>query len=437
MFKFELESGDEYQCKEPASEKCTSFGLLLLLSAIVAPVFSSPNHRHFRSHCEDEVWEEVPCEQISTRSTTTTTTTESPPRTTNAPTTQRPSTTPRPYTKPPTPAPEVYITTTAASVSSTTPSTYQNCYYECKGGCKEFCRKVTVDGASEKQVTQITKTSHRVPNGQLHSEHVHQQIFVPLPTPYTPHVPYTPATSATPIAHLSATQEIYPPPSTNELSNSYGHTQLAYKIQAPQPILPTTYAKASPAPSIYDNSKSDNNYSEALLDASYSVDDLTRLLQMENLNRNSATAYYQPAVYGPSYASNAEVPLYTIQPASPYHLPLPEPKYSSSAPTYAEANKSYPVVPPQYKNPAESNPATPSPSTATSSATQYTNYINKGYSSGPTQYGSAAEPNKDQQSAHSLTHQAVYSDPSVEYENSIPYNSLASAYAPRPQLYGM
>lgn len=178
-------------------------------------------------------------------------------------------------------APTVYGTTTAPLTSTPVPSAYNNCYYECKGGYKEFCRKVTINGPSQKQITQITKTTHRVPNGQMNSEHVHQHRFVSdLNIPYAP---------ITPLTKLSVPPAVYRIERVNERVNPYVHPNLAYKVQPALPPLPSSPVPISypqHSPNIYEYTKDGNAYPDASLESSYSVDELTRPLLMESLNKD-------------------------------------------------------------------------------------------------------------------------------------------------------
>ncbi|XP_053958240.1 putative uncharacterized protein DDB_G0291608 [Anastrepha ludens] len=434
--------------------KYEELNFLLLICAIMMPVAMSSNcRRHFCPHCEEEVWEEVPCDQISRRRSTTTTATESPKLPTYAPTTPMPYTTERPYTRrTPTQAPVTYSRTTVPSAQSTTSSSYQSCYCECKVGCKQFCRKVTVNGTTQNHITQITKTSRRVPNGHLNTEHVHQHIFVP--DTYEP-----PSTKSTDSAGA------HPIELPNVLENSYRYPKLAYKVQPSIENQPRPYSQTGHTPFTYEDFKLVNSHSEALLDSSYSVDDLTRLLQMENEKEGSNTLY-QPnvhATYGSapfypspppasSYSDSApttkprnednsyrsKVPLLTpgrsasssaknvhaaYGSAPFYPSPPPASSYSDSAPTTKPRNEdnSYrskvPILTPG-RSASSSMPLS-------SSGPQYANYINKGSSSHSHQHESAKplppNSNNDQKNAPSLNNHATYYNPNEDYTNSMAY----------------
>ncbi|XP_004521604.1 proteoglycan 4 [Ceratitis capitata] len=429
--------------------KCYSFKLLLLLlGAVVAPAVATPNFRHFCQNCEEEVWEEVPCPEITTTTSTTTTTTAPP--TTPLPTTRRPYTTAYEYAKRTTTTkrPLVYRTTAAPPVAATTTpsSAYNKCYYECKVGCKEFCRKVTVNGASQKQITQITKTSHRVPNGQFNSEHVHQHRFVPDPQKlYAP--PVLPPTKP-----ASATHFDYPQEPATEPIRRYAQPNLAYKVQSAVPHAPIVHMPTQPLPvsypqqlpNVYDEAKVTNIYPDALLKSSYSVDELTHLLQMENLSKNSATSYSQPAVY----STQGSVPLTPLAPTPIYHSPSPSHVgYLSPAPPSPAAPKSLGTSStPEYKSPnacyKTDNYAT---SLVGSAEYQYDNYINKVtvesselYSSLPV-LSATAHASNHHQSSSPLHYHSAYSNPTDEYMNSSPYlthyTSPVTGYDPLPQSY--
>ncbi|XP_054743022.1 uncharacterized protein LOC129247761 [Anastrepha obliqua] len=389
---------------------------LLLICAIMMPVAMSSNcRRHFCPQCEEEVWEEVPCDQISRRRSTTTTTTESPKLPTYAPTTQMPYTTERPYTKrTPTQAPVTYSRTTVPSVQSTTSSSYQSCYCECKVGCKQFCRKLTVNGTTQKQITHITKTSRRVPNGHLNTEHVHQHRFVP--DTYEP-----PSTKSTDSAGAHP----------NVQENSYRYPKLAYKVQPSVQNQPRLYSQTGHTPFTYEDSKLGDSHSEALLDSSYSVDDLSRLLQIESEKEGSNTLY-QPNVHA-AYGS-----------APFYPSPPPASSYSDSAPTTEPRNEdnSYrskaPILTP--------GRSAPSSMPLSSSGPQYANYINKGSSSHPHQHESAKplppNSNNDQKNSPSLNNHATYYNSNEDYTNSMAYGyyydiTMSENYVPNPLPYEM
>ncbi|XP_011190247.2 mucin-2 [Zeugodacus cucurbitae] len=420
--------------------KFCSLNLLLVL--VYAVLMSPASATHFFPRCDEEMWEEVPCEQIVSPSSTTTTTTAKPIQPTYAPTTQKPYTTTRPPVKKTTTirTPTIHTTSPAPLTSTTTSTVYNNCYCECKVGCKEFCRKVTGKDASQKQITQITKTTHRVPNGQLNSEHVHQHRFVPDPhVPYTPYVPPTKPTIPHPV---------YPIEPPKKVVNPYVHTNLAYKIQPRLPPLPAPPTQLPPVhivypqktQNIYEEDKDTNIYPDALLESSYSVDELTRLLQMESLNKDAGNSYTQPAIYGPSYTVHGN-----IQPSAPIYHPPPT--------TYGHSTPATPAEYPKHENNSSASPYTSAvlsssshrdPSSLGPSANPpYANYVNKIGLSEPQLYGAASPPsqaNSDQQSSASLSYHTAHSNPSAEYLNSIPYGSYyappaAGGYAPQSEPY--
>lgn len=147
--------------------------------------------------CEEEVWEEVPCDDIPSNSTTVSTplfsstpiykpTTPSPKPTTYKPSTAKPTkpyktTTPYPVTTKPYP--------TTPSPEYTTPKDpYKKCYCECKLGCKEFCRKVVIN-EPDQQIVQVSKISVPVEKGRIESTHFLQRELIPKadkPDDYVP-----------------------------------------------------------------------------------------------------------------------------------------------------------------------------------------------------------------------------------------------------------
>ncbi|XP_050321324.1 sialidase [Bactrocera neohumeralis] len=427
--------------------KSDSFYFLVLACAIIAPAASAPNYHHYCPQCEEEVWEEVPCEEVATTSRPTTTTTARPKPPTYAPTTQRPHTTARsPVKKTTTTKPRTaHHTTPTPPVTTTAATTYNNCYCECKGGCKEFCRKVTVNGAAQaaqKQITQVTKTTHRVPNGQLNSEHVHLLRFVPdSQTSYTPVQPST---------QHSIPSAIYPINPNNELVNPYLHRNLAYKVQPAMPppsgpsLQPQPVAIAYPqsAPNLYEDSQVTNIYPDTLLESSYSVDELTRLLQMENLNKAAANSYTQ-SINGPSYAVHDSLPQTPLSTA-PIYQPL---SLSLGFPLPADASKyennssesQYKELRLDVRSQSYASPLLPA------SESQYANYVHKIDLSEPQLYAVASpslpahQAGYDQHSSATLSCHNIYDDPSTEYMNSISYGSEygspTSSYAPQTGLY--
>ncbi|XP_075151607.1 uncharacterized protein LOC142225675 [Haematobia irritans] len=146
--------------------------------------------------CEEEVWEEVPCDEIASNSTaarppppcvTTTTTTTPMPETTTAseePPTTTPTTPPSTVvtTTPDSGGAEEPEETTTQGIETTTPSNeaYKKCYCECKSGCKEFCRKVITHPESKKQIVQVSEISEPVPYGRIESTHYHQRKLIPV-----------------------------------------------------------------------------------------------------------------------------------------------------------------------------------------------------------------------------------------------------------------
>ncbi|XP_067625615.1 uncharacterized protein [Eurosta solidaginis] len=414
--------------------KCVSINLLLLLCVVtLTPAAVAPSYRHFCPQCEEEVWEEVPCDEIS-KCTTTTTTTASPILLT-VPTTPQPYTTSRPYIlkqPAPTQAPLAYIhnvTANAANTPSTTPSTYNRCYCECKVGCKEFCRKVTVDGATDKQITQISKTSHRLPHGNIETDHVHLHRFVPdaAPAPYNPSIH---AASAV-VTNAPLIHKVYPIETNNEHAEPYVQSNLAYEVQPalqqppnpqlapqlaqslpPHAVLPQSQAHAIPvsysqhARAIYENPKDTYTYPDVLMDASYSVDELTRLLQMESLNKDTPITYGQPTLYTPAYnAAHNSIPTASntnglSSASSTLHNPISQP----SSPASNQASLESTVAQKHKHN--LSLPHYESTNPGCSSVPQYANYIDKHYE------------NSDHQSSPSSDQQAAYDNESRHYRSS-------------------
>ncbi|XP_018783253.1 PREDICTED: mucin-5AC [Bactrocera latifrons] len=416
--------------------KSVTFCFLVLACAIFAPAASTSNYHHYCPQCEEEVWEEVPCEEVATTSRPSTTTTARP----QPSTTRRPHTTAHPPVKKTTttkPRVAQYITPTPP-VTTTAATTYNNCYCECKGGCKEFCRKVTVNGAAQatqKQITQVTKTTQRVPNGQLNSEHVHQLKFVPdSQTTYTPVQPST---------QSSLPPAIYPIHRNKELINPYLNTNLAYKVQPamlPQsgpPIQsqPVAIAYPQPAQNLYEDPQVTNIYPDALLESSYSVDELTRLLQMEHLN-NAATNSYTQSINGPSYAIHGSFPQ-----TPPSTAPIYQPhSLSYGIPTSAaESNYESNSSESQYKedrldirSQSYASPLLPA------SEPQYANYVHK-MDLSESQFYTVASPSLpsqqagyDQLSSSTVGCHNTYDDHSTKFLNSISYGT---EYAPPPLDY--
>nr|XP_036217812.1 uncharacterized protein LOC106616343 [Bactrocera oleae] len=429
--------------------KFNSFYLLLLACAILAPAASAPNYHHYCPHCEEEVWEEVPCEELATtkRPTTTTTERQKPKPPTYAPITQKPHTTARPPVKKTTtikPRTEHYTTPTPV-VTTTASTAYNKCYSECKRSCKEFCRKVTANGASQKQITQVTKTTHRVPNGQHNWEHVHQHGFVP-----DQQILYTPVLQSTGPSHPPA---IYPIETNNELVNPYVHRNLAYKVQpaltplSGQPLhpQPVAIAYSQQTPNLYKDSQVTNIFPDALLESSYSVDELTRLLQMESVNKEVANSYTQSAIHGPTYAIHSSLPPTPLTTTPIYHPLSLSYGFPMSVPATGEPKYENNSSESQYKELLlDVRPQSHASSLMAASDPQYANYVNKIGLSEPQVYDGASPPSppsqasSDQQSLDTLSYHNAHGDHNTEYLNSISYGSdyapPTSNYAPQPEL---
>lgn len=213
---------------------------LLALSALAL------SHAHFPQYCaecEQEIWEQVPCSEISSttlRPPITTTgstpaissTTQTPPTVTTPPTTLTPTLPPISSTLP-------YIYTTPSTPYITTPSTYKKCYCECKLGCKEFCRKVSV-ASPKQQITQISSTGDYAPGGQVEYTQSLQRKYYPkyASKSYKPYpVVYSEAAGA---VSAPAANNINAPNYTLEelahlLSSSYGARKGYPASPQPQP----------------------------------------------------------------------------------------------------------------------------------------------------------------------------------------------------------
>ncbi|KAI8042014.1 atrophin-1 [Drosophila gunungcola] len=141
--------------------------LLFVAVLMTSALLTQAHFPEYCAECEQEVWEQVPCSEVST--------TVSPPITVPATsTTGRPPTTVVPTTAP------IFSTTTtlAPDTPTTQPSTYKKCYCECKLGCKEFCRKVISSGPKQ-PLTQISAIGEFAPGGQVEYTHVHQRKYFP------------------------------------------------------------------------------------------------------------------------------------------------------------------------------------------------------------------------------------------------------------------
>ncbi|XP_059221121.1 uncharacterized protein LOC106081140 [Stomoxys calcitrans] len=142
--------------------------------------------------CEEEVWEEVPCDEVPSNNTT------------NAPPPCHQ--TPPACVIPSTPTPETSTEATTISTDSTTTSStsmvtadietstppttetttpnydvFKKCYCECKSGCKEFCHKVVHPG-NKNHIVQVSEISEPVPQGRIESTHYHHRKLIPAPT---------------------------------------------------------------------------------------------------------------------------------------------------------------------------------------------------------------------------------------------------------------
>ncbi|XP_064548862.1 mucin-2 [Drosophila montana] len=222
------------------------FALLALIAAFAL------THAHFPEYCaecEQEIWEQVPCSELSTTTILPPTTTASTPRpiitTTPSPTTVRPtvpSTLPWTTTRLP-------IITTPPTPYITTPSTFKKCYCECKLGCKEFCRKVSI-ASPKQQITQISSTGDYAPGGQIEYTHSHQRKYYPkYAAPSKSYKPYpvvyseaAVAAAETEAASSPASNNINAPNYTLEelahlLSTAYG-TKKGYPASPPPPPPP-------------------------------------------------------------------------------------------------------------------------------------------------------------------------------------------------------
>ncbi|XP_073822029.1 uncharacterized protein [Musca autumnalis] len=133
--------------------------------------------------CEEEIWEEVPCDQIPSNRTTI-----APPLSTASPETSTTATTP-------TATNSTTSTTPSTLTTTTTPSNdpYRKCYCECKIGCKEFCRKVQLNPQGKNEIIQITEVSEPLPQGRIESTYYHQRKLIPSTShshSYQPHSSY-------------------------------------------------------------------------------------------------------------------------------------------------------------------------------------------------------------------------------------------------------
>ncbi|XP_037958991.1 putative uncharacterized protein DDB_G0272516 [Teleopsis dalmanni] len=284
----------------------------------------------FCSECEEEVWEEVPCDAMPTTYTTITTSTTSttaiPPTTTTAiSSTTVPTTTTTIETSTPTPIitttemPTTTINTTSRpykiygtkrTTTSTTPSTlppstlppttatpdaFKKCYCECKVGCKEFCRKVIINSDPRKQITQITKTAQRVPEGHVEIQHVHQRKFVPNYGNYRPGYGYNSGTSSSSSiggtnydSTCSCDKSSYSPPSLYPIETS---------VQEKNSYLPSPLNY----PLIHTTERNTNYFNKDTMNInSYDVDELAKLFQPNIYNtdyNNRNRIYKEPNYY--------------------------------------------------------------------------------------------------------------------------------------------
>ncbi|XP_017120631.1 nascent polypeptide-associated complex subunit alpha, muscle-specific form [Drosophila elegans] len=142
--------------------------LLFVAVLMSSTLFTQAHFPEYCAECEQEVWEQVPCSEVST--------TISPPITdpASSSTTSTPPTTVVPTTVPIFPT----TTTLAPDTPTTQPSSYKKCYCECKLGCKEFCRKVISSGPKQ-PLTQISAIGEFAPGGQVEYTHVHQRKYFP------------------------------------------------------------------------------------------------------------------------------------------------------------------------------------------------------------------------------------------------------------------
>lgn len=145
--------------------------------------------------CEEEVWEEVPCDDIPSNSTTISpplpcyfTTTPTPPTTTvtnpittTMPTTTTPATTTPTTTTTPITTMPITTTTTPSPTTTTPKDPYNKCYCECKVGCKEFCRKIVVNPDPKIQVVQVSKITAPKAQGPIEYTHYHQRELLQKP----------------------------------------------------------------------------------------------------------------------------------------------------------------------------------------------------------------------------------------------------------------
>lgn len=298
------------------------FALLALIAAFAL------THAHFPEYCaecEQEIWEQVPCSELST-------TTILPP-TTTANSTPRPisSTTPAPTTARPTVPSTLPWTTTRPPIYSTppTPSTYKKCYCECKLGCKEFCRKVSV-ASPKQQITQISSTGDYAPGGQIEYTHSHQRKYYPkyaaASNSYKPYpVVYSEAAAAE-AASAPAASNINAPNYTLEelahlLSTAYG-TKKGYPASPPPPP-----PQLQPQPSVY-----------------YSPQPLVARLQPEYrqvINKAAAQVPRERVIIRTAAAAVSSSGRAVAKAKTPYGEVV-----ATSAPIY-ESTTSYPMPPPE------------------------------------------------------------------------------------------
>ncbi|ALC38468.1 CG13114 [Drosophila busckii] len=205
--------------------------LLCALLALTLTATSTLAHfPQYCAECEQEIWEQVPCSEISS-------TTLRPPIPTTA--------SPGPGTDSTTPSSTPLITSTSTSTAappttyvpttrpypiyhptypSTTPSSYQKCYCECKSGCKDFCRKVSV-AHPKQQLTQITSTGEYAPGGQLEYTHTHQRKYYPKYAPAKAYKPY-------PLAYSESAAAASSPAANNINAPNYTLEELAHLLSS-------------------------------------------------------------------------------------------------------------------------------------------------------------------------------------------------------------
>lgn len=201
--------------------------------------------------CEEEVWEEVPCDDIPSNITTVSplyhtskptykSATANPAPTTNKPTTATPK--PKPYPTAPSssPPPIILQTTTMSPDLTTLKDPFKKCYCECKLGCKEFCRKVVVN-SPDQQIVQVSKISVPVEKGHIESTHYLQRELIPKSDQaYKNDDNYVPShNNDEPENEKYATPPSLPVPTVSNYEEDRPINSVAYAAYHSKPNLPT------------------------------------------------------------------------------------------------------------------------------------------------------------------------------------------------------